>query len=60
MSFYGNDETKFRKMGDFVFASERFKHQQSRLFARWNSPTPSGFAQIVRNNFPVLHATLSA
>ena len=25
MSFYGNDETKFQKMGDFVFDSERFK-----------------------------------
>ena len=23
MSFYGNDETKFRKIGDFVFNSER-------------------------------------
>jgi hypothetical protein len=33
---------------------------QSRLFARWNQslrhgPTPTGFAQIVSDDFPVLH-----
>jgi len=35
MSFYGNDATKFWKIGDSVFYSERFKDFPSRFWTVW-------------------------